>query len=115
MTMVNRDAWFEMMQVTADQAAIMDAMPAWTYAAWFAGTWGAFLGSIALLLRSRWAMQLFGLSLVGLILSLIYSYGLSDAGASMGQEGMMTYAFITAAAVFFLWYAMSMKTKGVLR
>ena len=52
MTMLNRDAWFDMMGVTADQAAMMEAMPAWTYAAWFAGTWGAFLGSLALLLRS---------------------------------------------------------------
>lgn len=90
MTMVNREAWFEMMGVTADQAALMDAMPAWTYAAWFAGTLGAFLGSLALLLRSRWAVQLFWTSLIGLAVSLVYSYGLSDAGATMGQQGMIT-------------------------
>lgn len=115
MTMVNREAWFEIMSVTADQAAMMDAMPAWTYAAWFAGTWGAFLGSLALLFRSRWAVQLFWVSLIGLAASLVYSYGLSDAGAAMGQQGMMMYAFITAAAVFFIWYSTSMAKRGVLR
>lgn len=115
MTMLNRDAWFDMMGVTADQAAMMEAMPAWTYAAWFAGTWGAFLGSLALLLRSRWAVQLFWVSLIGLLASLVYSYALSDAGSSMGQQGMIMYAFITAAAVFFIWYAGMMAKRGVLR
>lgn len=93
----------------------MEAMPAWTYAAWFAGTWGAFLGSLALLLRSRWAVQLFWVSLIGLLASLVYSYALSDAGSSMGQQGMIMYAFITAAAVFFIWYAGIMAKRGVLR
>lgn len=115
MTMLNRDAWFDMMGVTADQAAMMEAMPAWTYAAWFAGTWGAFLGSLALLLRSRWAVQLFWVSLIGLLASLVYSYALSDAGSSMGQQGMIMYAFITAAAVFFICYAGMMAKRGVLR
>ena len=46
--------------------------------------------SLALLLRSRWAVQLFWTSLIGLAVSLVYSYGLSDAGAAMGQQGMIT-------------------------
>lgn len=115
MTLVNRDAWFEMMKVSADQVALMEAMPAWTYAAWFAGTWGGLLGAVALLVRSRWALPLFGASLAGLVISLIYSYGLSDAGASMGRDGMIMYAIITAGAVFFVWYAWVMRKRGVLR
>lgn len=115
MTMVNRDAWFELMKVTPEQAAMMTAMPAWTYAAWFAGTWGAFLGAIALLFRSRWAVPLFAVSLIGLIVSLVYTYGLSDAGASTGQQGVVMYAIITAGALFFLWYAWTMSKRGILR
>ena len=33
----------------------------------------------------------------------------------MGQQGMIMYAFITAAAVFFIWYAGMMAKRGVLR
>ena len=43
MTFIDREMWFATMGVTAEQAARMDAMPAWTYGAWLAGTWGAFL------------------------------------------------------------------------
>lgn len=115
MTNLNRDAWFATMGVTADQAAMMAAMPAWTHAAWFAGTWGAFLGTVALLFRSRWAVYLFWVSMVGLLISLVYSYGLSDAGASMGQQGYMMNAVIFLGAAFFLWYAITMTRRGVLR
>lgn len=115
MTLFNREAWFALLKVSADQVALMEAMPAWTYAAWAAGTWGGLLGAAALLFRSRWALPLFGASLAGLVISLIYSYGLSDAGASMGRDGMMMYAFITAGALFFLWYAWTMRKRGVLR
>jgi hypothetical protein len=115
MTMISRDAWFEFMKVTPDQAAMMASMPAWTYAAWFVGTWGAFLGAVALLFRSRWAFQLFAVSLIGLTASLIYSYGLSEAGASMGQQGIITYAVIVAGALFFIWYARMMSKSGILR
>lgn len=115
MTMVNRDAWFEMLKVKPEDAAMIATMPAWTFVAWAAGTWGALLGALALLFRSRWAVAFFGVSLAGLAASLVYAYGLSDAGAASGQDGMMRYALITAGALFFLWYAWTMRKRGVLR
>ena len=115
MTFVDRAMWFETMGVTAEQAARMDAMPAWTYVAWLAGTWGAFLGTVALLFRSRWAVYLFWVSMIGLVISIVYSFGLSDFRAELGQQDMMMYGFIFLGAAFFLWYAITMARRGVLR
>jgi hypothetical protein len=115
MTNLNRDMWFEMMGVTADQAAMMDAMPAWMHGAWFAGTWGAFLGAVAILFRSRWAVYLFWVSIIGFLISVVHSYILTDTGASMGQQGYIMNGVIFLGAVFFLWYSITMARRGVLR
>ncbi len=115
MTFVDRAMWFETMGVTAEQAARMDAMPAWTYGAWLAGTWGGFLGTVALLFRSRWAVYLFWVSIIGFLISVVHSYILTDNGASMGQQGYIMNGVIFLGAVFFLWYSITMARRGVLR
>ena len=115
MTQIDREAWFATMGVTAEQAAMFDSMPAWTHGAWLAGTWGALLGSVALLFKSRWAVYLFWVSMLGLLLGLAYSYLLSDAGASMGEQGYVMNAIIFLGASFFLWYSITMARRGALR
>lgn len=115
MTFIDRAIWFETLGVTAEQAARIESMPAWTYGAWAAGTWGAFLGTVALLFRSRWAVYLFWVSMFGLVASMIYTFGMSVFRADLGQQDMMMYGFIVAGAAFFLWYSIAMARRGVLR
>ena len=59
-----------------DQAMIdyFIAMPTWMYGPWVLGVWGAIAGSILLLLRSRWAVWAFGLSLIGALGSLLHGF-----------------------------------------
>src|ERR1051325_7027931 len=58
--------------VPADQLAYMNALPAWLTAFWAIGVWGGLAGSLLLLMRSRQAVLLFGLSLIGAIVGLGY-------------------------------------------
>ncbi|MEA3079448.1 MAG: hypothetical protein QOF05_856, partial [Sphingomonadales bacterium] len=52
-------------QFTADQLAYFDSLPAWLTAFWALGVWVGLAGSILLLIRHRYAVWLFALSVIG--------------------------------------------------
>lgn len=92
-----------------------NAMPTWMYGPWIIGVWGAVIGSILLLLRNKLAVPAFALSLLGAAGSLIYGLmnpmpGLPPAMAVMAY---MPWVILVIAALL-LWYALTMRKKGVL-
>lgn len=109
------DAYLASMGMTEAQITYFNAMPTWMTGAWALGVWSAVLGTVLLLFRSRWAMHAFVASLVGLVLSLIYTHLLSNGSDVMGQQGAIMNAVIFAGCVFFIWYAWMMTKRGVLR
>ena len=114
MTVTMGEEWLRMMKMNDAQIAYLDTYPAWMYVVWFAGTWGAIIGSVLLLLRSRWAVTAFIVSLVGFLLSLVYAYLLSDASEVMGGREVVN-GVILAGCLFFLRYAWTMRKRGILR
>ena len=102
-----------------DQAMIdyYMAMPAWMYAPWILGVWGAVIGSILLLIRNRLAVWAFAASLLGAVVSLVYGQFINPPPALPACMEMMSYMpwVITAVAAFLAWYAWAMAKKGVLR
>ncbi|HYD28858.1 hypothetical protein [Brevundimonas sp.] len=94
-----------------------NAMPAWMYAPWIAGVWGAVLGSILLLMRSRFAVHAFALSLLGALVSLVYGQFMNPMPELPPAMAVMKYMpyVITLIAAFLAWYAWTMGKKGVLR
>jgi hypothetical protein len=111
MTLVAREFWFKAMGMTVAQVAQFDALPGWMWVAWAFGVYGAIAGSVLLLLRRRWALQAFGLSLLGAVASLIYQAFLAGPGGS----GPILPAVIVVIAALLLWYAFAMGKRGVLR
>jgi hypothetical protein len=103
-------------QLTADQLAYMNSLPAWLTGVWAVGVWGGLAGSILLLLRSRHAVWVFGLSLIGAIVGMGYQMFMTNMPASMteGAMGIMPWVIIAVAA-FLLWYSWNTQKKGVLR
>ena len=103
-------------QLTADQLAYMNSLPAWLTGVWAVGVWGGLAGSILLLMRSRHAIWVFGLSLIGAIVGMGYQMFMTNMPASMkeGAMGIMPWVII-AVAVFLLWYSRNAEKKGVLR
>ena len=93
------------------------AMPAWMYVPWVLGVWGAVAGSILLLMRSRFALHAFALSLLGAIGSLLYGTVIDKAPAPPPEMAMMAWMpyVIVVIAAFLAWYAWTMGKKGVLR
>ena len=103
-------------KVPADQLAYMDGLPSWLTAFWAIGVWGGLAGALLLLIRSRHAVWLFGLSLIGAVVGLGYQMFMTDRPASMTQ-GMMVIipCAIIAVCIALLLYARAMAAKGVLR
>ncbi len=96
---------------------VQDA-PIWFDISWAVGVWFSVLGSLLLLARSRFAGTAFALSLVGLIVSSVYTYGIADGASMLAVGGTAAVAFTIAIPVvlILLWvYARAMTRKGVLR
>ena len=114
MTNLKNASWLA--QMTSDQIAWMNGLPAWLTAFWALGVWGGLVGSILLLMRNRYAVWAFGISCIGAVVGLGYQMFMTTMPASMkqGVMGLMPWIIILIT-VFLLWYAMAAQKKGVLR
>ena len=119
MTRMRDTDYLAKMMPTVDPHAMLtwvDNFPIWAQFGWGLGVWGGLLGSVLLLLRSRWATWLFGLSLLGALLGLGYQIAMAPplAGAEGPMFEIMPYVIIAIAIALFV-YARAMERKGVLR
>ena len=103
-----------MSQFTPEQLEYFLGFPTWMVAFWAFGVWGGFAGSIGLLLRKGWAFWAFAISILGLFVSSIYNFGMSNGAEIMGTGGMIFTVIIWIVAILLLWYSWKQKQNGVL-
>jgi hypothetical protein len=97
---------------------MLEQAPLWFGVTWALGVWFSIIGSILLLMRSRFAGSAFAISLIGLIGSSIYTFGMVDGGSMVAAAGTTAIAFTILIPVILvvLWiYARAMTRRGVLR
>lgn len=104
-----------MSKFTPEQLSYFYGFPAWVDAAWAIAVWSAVLGSVFLLLRRSLAVWLFGAAILGLAISTIYNFVLSDGMAMMGSEAAIFTIVIWLIVLFLFFYARAMAKRGVLR
>ncbi|NUS99480.1 MAG: hypothetical protein HOP96_00710 [Sphingomonas sp.] len=95
--------------------AYIEGMPMYAQIGWGLGVWSALAGSLLLLIRNRFAVWAFGLSIVGMI----FSFGYMFLGPPMpGSEaaGMMKYMplVIVILGLAQFAYARAVERKGLL-
>jgi hypothetical protein len=95
--------------------AYWDAFPIWADVFWALGVWGSVAGSLLLLLRSRFAMHAFVISLVGLIGGMVYQFGNPMPGLTDSTIPMIFTLVIFAIILALIWYSRRMTARGVLR
>lgn len=97
--------------------AYYEAMPGWMYVPWTLGVWGAVIGSVMLLLRRRWAVPAFGLSLLGALISMIYGKLIDPPPPAPPELAAMSWMpiVILLIAILLFGYAFNMRKRGVLR
>ncbi len=99
----------------AGEIAYYAAKPVWLVAATAIGTYGSVLGSILLLLRSRAADVVFGLSLAGILAGNIVEL-VNGTSRAYANEGAALVTLIVAVGALAVWcYAYAMVRAGVLR
>ena len=115
MNIVQGSSYMASAGMTPAQIAHYEEMPAWMMVVWAVGVWGAILGSVLILLRRKLAVPVFAASLAAFLISLVYTYVLTNGGEIMGQAMAITSAVITALLLFFMRYSWLMTKRGVLR
>ncbi|MEM6667082.1 MAG: hypothetical protein AAF638_11840 [Pseudomonadota bacterium] len=112
MTLMQNEAHFA--QLTPEQVELFTTMPIWAASAYAIATWAALLGSILLLIKSRFATVMFGVSLVGMIISFFHNFALAGAGSVMNASQLVFTAAIMIIALALFLYARAMANRGVL-
>ena len=98
-----------------EQRVVYEAMPGWLAVVYGVSVFAGALGSLGLLLRRRWALPLFAISLASVLVQMIAVYALTPAWQASGASGLpMTFVIIGIAA-FLLWYTRRASTRGWLR
>jgi hypothetical protein len=105
---------FYMGAFNEEQLAYFYGFPAWSVAAWAFGVWGAVAGSIGLLLRKKWAVWAFAVSIAGMVVNGIYTFFLTKGLEIMGEGAPIITVVIWVVAIFLLIYAIAMKKRGIL-
>jgi hypothetical protein len=105
---------FYMSQFSEEQLAYFYGFPAWVVAAWAFGVWGALAGSVGLLLRRKWSVWAFVVSIAGMVVTTIYNFGMTNGAEIMGSGAMAFSVIIWVISIFLVVYSWSLAKKGVL-
>lgn len=105
---------FYMSQFSEEQLTYFYGFPAWVVAGWAFAVWAGLAGAIGLLLRRSWAVWMFGVSLLGMVVTTVYEFVLTDGAAVMGTAGMIFTGIIWVVAILLFVYARRQAANGVL-
>jgi hypothetical protein len=86
--------------------------PTWATAAFALGVNAGVLGSLFLLLRKAWAVPMFVLSLVSVIVQDIDAFVLRGGFSIVGVNGIIIPSMVVVIAIALLIYARSTKERG---
>lgn len=85
--------------MSAEQQALHAARPAWAIVATALAVIGGALGCIGLILRKRWALPLFVVSLVGVVVQDIGMFVLADGASLAGMPAVALQGVVLLVAI----------------
>jgi len=97
---------------TAEQVDFMISTPSWATSAFAIAVNAGVLGSLFLLLRKAWAVPLFVISLVAVLIQNLNSFVLNDVIALFGTTPAIIQSTIMIIGVLLIWYSRGAKNKG---
>ena len=101
--------------LSADEAVYYAAQPLWFVVVTDVALLGAVAAAVALLVRRGVAAWLFALSLVAIVVTDVYDLVAGSSRALANQVALTVTVIIAVIAILQLWYAWTMKKRGVLK
>ena len=102
MSMAQGPAYMASAGMTPAQIEHYKDMPAWMTADWAVGVFGALAGSVLILLRHKLAWPVLAVSLAAFLISVAYTYLLTDGGKIMGPQMAVMSAVIAGLLALFI-------------
>ena len=90
-------------------------MPFWVNAVFAGEVFGGAIGCVGLLLRKKWALTLFVVSILGVLSQTFHVYFLSDAISTMGAPAVVMPLVAVVIGMGMISFAKSAISKGTLR
>ena len=89
----------DLAKLSEAQQALYAARPGWAVAATALAVFGGALGSIGLILRKRWALPVFVLSLLGILVQDFGLFVLADGASLAGPVAVVMQAVVLAVGI----------------
>jgi hypothetical protein len=112
MTQTGNEAY--MSQFSPDQLEYFYTFPTWLVFFWATAVWGSVVASVLLLLRREWAVGVFLVSFVAMVVTSVDNFLLRDGLEVMGTGGAVFSVIIFFAALGLWLYSRAMAQRGVL-
>ncbi len=114
MTQTQNEAY--MSAFTPEQLEFFYGIPMWAIITWGIAVWGGTIGSIFLLIRKKIATPIFLASLIGMVITSIQNYVLSNGMEIMGDAFSLIFTgIIFTTSVGLYWYSRTIQQNGLLK
>lgn len=94
------------------ERALYENLPAWVTAAYAIAVFGGTIGAILMLLKKKLSVQLFTISLLGVIIQMSYNFFMSNTIEVYGPSSIVMPIMIIVIAFYLVWYSKSVTTNG---
>lgn len=99
-------------QMSQEMRELYEGRPAWATAAFAIAVFAGTVGSIAFLLRKKWAKMLLLLSVLGAIILNIHTFFLSNAMEVMGANAVIMPIVVIVFGIYLVFFAKKGIQKG---
>ncbi len=100
-------------QFSEAQQQLFRDRPQWVFILYAVAVFSGLLGALGLLLRKRWAIAAFWLSLIAIVVQFGYIlFGLDAIGRLGAAQALPFPLLILAIGIFLLWFASRAKRRG---
>ncbi|WP_459209329.1 hypothetical protein [Aquimarina rhabdastrellae] len=101
--------------LTPEQIALIESTPSWLMGIYAVATFGGLLGAICLLLRKKWAIPAFLISLIAVVIQMGYSFAMTDASEIYGMfQGVIMPILVIVIAFFLYGWSKKKDAQGIL-